>query len=128
MKRPARGNHAAGHKAEKGLDMAQPQIDILTTEGEAPLDSKRGYELFKQQCAKLNQAQSAHELKIANRFNALNETEQQIWLKAAGCPLLTDSLAMGGERVTLWRQLSRQQRTRMMKTHRSMRVIARGDV
>lgn len=108
--------------------MAQPQIDILTTEGEAPLDSTRGYELFKQQCAKLNQAQSAHELKIANRFNALKEAEQQIWLKAAGCPLLTDSLAMGGERVTLWRQLSRQQRTRMMKTHRSIRVIARGDV
>ena len=108
--------------------MSQPQIDIITPQGEAPLDSNEGYRLFMEQCAKLNESQSQRETLLANRFNALGETDQQVWLKAAGCPLLTKSLHVGGKRLTQWRQLSRAQRNRMMSTFRCIRVIARGDV
>ncbi|WP_404402960.1 hypothetical protein LG288_05850 [Idiomarina seosinensis] len=108
--------------------MGQPQIDIITPDGEAPLDGDKGYELFKEQVARLNQATSQRESNLASRFNALNETDQQVWLKAAGCPLLTDYLKAGGQRITLWRQLRKDQRNRMMTAYRCIKVIARGEL
>jgi hypothetical protein len=84
-----------------------------------------GLEQFQLARKKLISGDSLHEINLANTFNALREVDQQIWLKAAKCPLVKGFLYSGGGRVRNWSQLDKQQRQRMMSAHRSICAIAR---
>ena len=106
--------------------MAQPQVDIITPQGDAPLDSESGRAKFEQVIAKLNQSTSQLETRLANRFNSLKDDDRKTWLKAAGVALHTDYVTMGGEPITTWRQLKRDQRNRMMTAYRCMKAIVKG--
>jgi gluconate kinase len=108
--------------------MAQPQVDIITPNGEAPIESKTGKALFDDVVAAINSSNSQFEAKIANRFNSLKDDDRKTWLKAAGVALHTDYVTMGGEPITTWRQLKRDQRNRMMTAYRCMKAIVKGGV
>ena len=84
-----------------------------------------GFEQFQLARKQLLSAESLHEINVANTFNALKEVDQQIWLKAAGCPLVKGFVSMGGGRVRNWSQLDSRQRNRMMTTHKVICTIAR---
>lgn len=87
-----------------------------------------GKELFQQAVMSMNGAQSAFESRVAGVFNTLPEINQQVWLKAAGIPILTNDLVYGGYRVRAWSDLKIQQRQRMLAAYRSILVISkRGD-
>lgn len=87
-----------------------------------------GFEQFQQASQALKGANSAFESKVANTFAGLTECPQQIWLKAAGVPLLTASLSAGGYRIRVWSDLTKKQRQNMMNAYRNICVIAkRGD-
>lgn len=103
--------------------MAQPQIDIMTPAGEAPADSGEGYKLFQDALKNINGSRSAFEGRLAVLFSQLPELGQQIWLKAAELPLLTQDLRRGGFRITAWSELNERQRQKMMIAYREMRKV-----
>lgn len=87
-----------------------------------------GKELFQQAVKNMNGAQSAFESRVAGVFATLPEINQQVWLKAAGVPLLTANLSAGGYRVRTWSDLKPIQKQNMMAAYRSFLVISkRGD-
>lgn len=83
-----------------------------------------GYEQFQLAVKNLADADSIHEMNVANAFNSLNELQQQVWLKAAGCPLVIGLVVTGGGRVRKWSQLGSRQRNRMMSSLKAICAIA----
>lgn len=108
--------------------MAQPQIDIITPDVEAPLDSQEGRAAFEELKRKIYGSQSDRETRLAALFSGLPEPEQQIWLKAAGLSVMTADLCAGGYRVRQWSDLDRRKRQMMMIAYGRMNSItSRGE-